>query len=87
MNPRRISFARSLPLLAFLLSYIIAAVPATMTYIGLRHISRHGRVIPLVSLGLWFILFSVFAALWLRRRLRWQRTRASLQARLTAELQ
>jgi hypothetical protein len=43
VNPQRISFARTLPILALLLSYVIIAVPATMTYIGLRHISRHGR--------------------------------------------
>lgn len=43
MTPQRLSFARALPILALLLSYVIIAVPATMTYIGLRHISRHGR--------------------------------------------
>lgn len=43
MNPNRIFFARSFPTLALLLSYVIIAVPATMAYINLRHISRHGR--------------------------------------------
>lgn len=40
MNPHRISFARTLPILALLLSYVILAVPATMSYVSLK---RHGR--------------------------------------------
>ena len=43
MNPQRISFARTLPILALLLSYIIIAVTATMAYGHLRHLSQHGR--------------------------------------------
>ena len=82
MNPQRISFARTLPILAFLLSYVIA----TVTYIGFMHVSRHGSGVSFWALGLWFVLFSIFPAIWVRQRLRWHRTKASLQARLTAEL-
>jgi hypothetical protein len=42
MNPQRISFARTLPILALLLSYVIITVPATMFYAHLRHVSQHG---------------------------------------------
>lgn len=42
MNLQRISFARTLPILALLLSYVILAVPATMIYANLRHVSQHG---------------------------------------------
>jgi len=42
VNPQRISFARTLPILALLLSYVIIAVPATMAYINLRSASSHG---------------------------------------------
>lgn len=42
VNPRRISFARSLPILVFLLSYVVIAVPATMAYINVRSASRNG---------------------------------------------
>jgi hypothetical protein len=40
VNPQRISFARTLPILALLLSYVIIAVPATMIYVNLEHASR-----------------------------------------------
>lgn len=43
MTPQRLSFARALPILALLLSYVIIAVPATMAYINLKSASRHGR--------------------------------------------
>lgn len=49
MNPQRLSFARTLPILALLLSYVIIAVPATMTYAGFRHISQHGRGVRFYS--------------------------------------
>jgi hypothetical protein len=42
VNPHRISFARTLPILAFLLSYVLIAVPATLVYAHLRHVSQHG---------------------------------------------
>jgi hypothetical protein len=42
VNPQRISFARTLPILAFLISYVIIAVPATMAYINLKSASRNG---------------------------------------------
>ena len=46
MNPHRISLARTLPILALLLSYVIIAVPATTTYVGLERTSdQNGNVI------------------------------------------
>ena len=37
MIPQRISFARTLPIVAFLLSYVIIAIAATMAYVNLKH--------------------------------------------------
>jgi hypothetical protein len=42
VNPHRISLARTLPILALLLSYVIIAVPATMAYINVKSASRNG---------------------------------------------
>ena len=42
VNPQRISFARTLPILALLLSYVIIAVSATMAYVSLKRTSVHG---------------------------------------------
>jgi hypothetical protein len=49
VNPQRISFARTLPILALLLSYVIIAVPATMAYINLKSASRHGSDVMIRS--------------------------------------
>ena len=43
MNPQRISFARTLPILALLLSYVIIAIPATMAYVNLKRATRHDK--------------------------------------------
>lgn len=49
MTPNRISFARTLPILALLLSYIAVAVPVTMAYINLRHATRYSHDVILQS--------------------------------------
>jgi hypothetical protein len=43
VNPQRISFARSLPILVPLLSYIVIAVLATMAYVNLKRATRNGH--------------------------------------------
>jgi hypothetical protein len=43
VNPQRISFARTLPILAPLLSYLVVAVLSTMVYVNLKLASRHGH--------------------------------------------
>jgi hypothetical protein len=43
VNPHRISFARTLPILALLLSYVLIAVPATRAYFYFSRASQHGR--------------------------------------------
>jgi hypothetical protein len=48
---------------------------------------RKELVFPFWGLGLWFLLLSVFPITWVRQWLTSRRTRASLHARLSAELQ
>lgn len=45
MTPQRISFARTLPILALLIPYVIIAVPATLIYTHLRNISGNGQAV------------------------------------------